>query len=87
MKKLLRFFFSKMNAFAAYPAGEVQAVFAFLGGNVLIKDFPRSFPNAAFEKPFLLQSGEIAINGADADVVCRQCVGDLPRGHLFVCML
>ena len=87
VKKLLRFLFSEMNAFPAYPAGKMQTVLAFHSGNVLIKRFPCSFTDAAFEQPFRFKIGKISVDGTDAYVVFRQCVRDLTRGQLFVCML
>ena len=76
-----------MYALSADAAGQVQTVFAFLRGDVLEKDFPRSFPNAALKESFFLQRGEISINGAYADFVCGQRIRDLTRAHLLICML
>lgn len=51
VKKPLRFRVSQMDALSAYPAGEVQAVFTFLGGNVLIEHIPCALADAALEQP------------------------------------
>jgi hypothetical protein len=75
-----------MDALSAYPAGEVQAVFTFLGGNVLIEHIPCALADAALEQPVRFQIGKIAVHGAETDVLLRQRVCDLPCGHLLVCV-
>ena len=86
VKKPLRFRVSQMDALSAYPAGEVQAVFTFLGGNVLIEHIPCALADAALEQPVRFQIGKIAVHGAETDVLLRQRVCDLPCGHLLVCV-
>ena len=84
VKKPFRLRVAQMDALSAYPAGEVQAVFTFLGGNVLIEHIPCALADAALEKPVRLQIGKIAVHGAETDALLRQRVCDLPRGHLLV---
>ena len=53
----------------------------------LLNEYSCSFPHAAFEKSFFFQSGDVAVNSADADLIRCQIFGNLPRAYLLVCML
>ena len=53
----------------------------------VLNEYSCPFPHAAFEKSLFLQSGDVAVNSADADLIRCQIFGDLPRAYLLVCML